>query len=70
MKTKLEVVIKQATKNGEHTYMVIDDGDKHGDYVVMVSSNAYAEFSDYVTRLAMEFGNFFYVKEYGRKRYA
>ena len=69
MKTKLEVIVKQATKNGERTYMVIDDGDKHGDYAVMVSSNAYAEFSDLVTRLAMEFGSFFYINEYSRMSY-
>lgn len=68
MKTKVEVIRKMTSKNNDvapYTYMVIDDGDKDPEYSVMVSSNAYAEFSDLITRLAMEFGSFFYIKDYG-----
>ena len=67
MKTKVEVIRKMTSKNNDvapYTYMVIDDGDK-SDYSVMTDSHAYVEFSDLVTRMAMEFGSFFYVKDYG-----
>ena len=69
MITKFEVVIKRASRNNDvapYTYVVIDDGDK-SDYAIMTDSHAYVSRSDLITRLAMEFGNFFYVKDYGVK---
>ena len=68
MKTKVEVIRKMTSKNNDvapYTYMVIDDSDKDPEYSVMLDSHAYASYSDLITRLAMEFGSFFYVKDYG-----